>query len=134
MIPRVVMDTGVLRSAVWGGRASGALIDLWLEEKLMLCVTEPIMAMYFQALTRIEPTPLIKAVLDRLRSGEAVRAFVMVPGEANPVPPEDLWIRCARQADAGALVTHDRSLIDLGPIGGVSILTPGAFLGQLVNP
>ena len=126
---RAVLDTGVLRSAVWGGRSSTTVVDAWFEGRIVLCVTESLMAGYFTALLRIPQTPLVEAVLRNLRSGERVRAFMRAPG-AEPAggPPEDALVWCARQADAEAVVTHDRSLLDLGQVGRVAMLTPGAFV------
>lgn len=122
---RAVIDTGVLRSAVWGGRSSTSVVDAWLDGDVVFCVTESIMSGYFNALGRIAATPLVAVVLDHLRSGESVRAFR--PGPEFAGPPEDRLVACARVAEAQAVVTHDPELLHLGQVGGVEMLTPGAF-------
>lgn len=127
---RAVIDTSVLRSAVWGGRSSTTLIDAWLEKRVIFCVTESIMADYFQALTRIPPTPLVGVVLENLRNGEAVRAFVRADRGG---PPEDALVWCARTAEAAAVVTHDQTLLHLAEVGGVAMLTPGAFVHRFLG-
>jgi predicted nucleic acid-binding protein len=121
---RAVFDTRVLQSAIWGGRASTLAVDAWLDERVHLCVTEVIMTEYFRLLRRLTPTPLLREVLDRLRSGEAVRAFIVRAGGG---PPEDHLIACAQAAGAVALVTHDEALLDLVQVGGVAIVSPGEF-------
>lgn len=131
---RAVVDTGVLRSAVWGGRSSTTVVDAWLDGRVVLCVTEALMARYFGSLLRIQQTPLVEAVLAHLRSGEGVRAFTPAPGTAaGGGPPEDLLVWCARQAEAEAVVTHDAALLDLGQVGGVAMLTPGAFVHRFLS-
>ena len=131
---RVVLDTRVLRSAVWGGRASTTLVDAWLEGRLLFCVTEPIMSDYFAALMRLSVTPLIDTVLEHLRSGESVRAFVVGRRQLGLEGlPEDELVTCARQADAAAVVTHDPVLLDLGQIGSIGMMTPGAFVRKFLS-
>lgn len=121
---RAVFDTRVLQSAIWGGRASSLALDAWLDERVHLCVTESIMTEYFHLLQRLTPTPLLREVLDRLRSGLSVRAFIVRVGGG---PPEDNLIACAQAAGAAALVTHDEALLDLGQVGEVAIVSPGEF-------
>lgn len=128
---RAVVDAGVLRSAVWGGRSSTTVVDAWLEGEVLFCVTESIMSGYFSALGRIAATPLVAVVLDHLRSGESVRAFR--PGAEFAGPPEDRLVACARVAEAQAVVTHDPELLHLGPVGGIEMLTPGAFLQKYLQ-
>lgn len=123
---RVVVDAGVLRSAVWGGRSSTSVVDAWLDGSVLFCVTESIMSGYFSALGRIAATPMVAVVLDHLRSGESVRAFR--PGAEYAGPPEDRLVACARVAEAQAVITHDPALLHLGQVGGIAMLTPGAFL------
>jgi predicted nucleic acid-binding protein len=130
---RAVIDTGVLRSAVWGGRSSTTVIDAWLEGRVVFCVTETLMSGYFSSLVRIPPTPIVDSVLAHLRSGEGVRAFLPAPGSAPAYgPPEDALVWCARQAEAEAVVTHDTALLDLGQVGGTAMLTPGAFVRRFL--
>jgi uncharacterized protein len=134
MLPplRIVVDGRVLRSAVWGGRSSTLIVDAWLEERVHFCVTENIMSEYFEILRRVQASSLSHTVIQRLRSGEAVRAYIV--GTAHEVCPEDRWITCAQQAGAVAVVTHDEALLDLVKVGGVHMDTPGGFARRcLVN-
>lgn len=128
---RVVIDTGVLRSAVWGGRASTSIADAWIEGRLLLCVTEPMMSDYFTALLRLSTSPLIESVLTHLRNGDSVRAFV---AQSAGLPPEDHMLACARLAEAAAIVTHERALLDLVQVGSVALLSPGAFVRRFLPP
>jgi predicted nucleic acid-binding protein len=69
-------------------------------------------------------------VLEHLRSGEAVRAFVRSVAGG---PPEDALVWCARTAEAAAVVTHDPTLLHLGQIGDVQMVTPGAFVHRFLK-
>lgn len=93
------------------------------------------MSDYFAALMRLAPTPLITMVLEHLRSGESVRSFVVGRRQYGLEGlPEDELVTCARQADAVAVVTHDPVLLDLGQIGTIGMMTPGACVAKFLSP
>ncbi len=126
---KAVLDTSVLRSAVWGGRASTTVVDAWLEGRVHFCVTESIMKEYFDALMRLEASPLVQTVLRSLRQGDNVRAYLPTHSiQHHGGPPEDRLLNCARVAHAVAVVTHDKSLLHLTRVGSVAMSTPGAFI------
>ena len=128
---RIVVDPKVIQGAVWGGRSSTTVIDAWLEERVHLCVTEHIMRGYFQTLSRLQSTALLETVLQRLREGRGVRAFMV---QAEGGPPEDELFRCAQLSDSVAVVTHDANLLDLVQLGGIAMVSPGAFVYRLLGP
>ena len=127
---RVVVDPKVIQGAVWGGRSSITVMDAWREEQIHLCVTEHIMRDYFQTLGRLEPTAWMEAVLQQLREGRGVRAFMV---QTAGSPPEDELLRCAQVSESAAVITHDVNLLDLVQVGGVAILGPGAFVRKFLE-
>jgi putative PIN family toxin of toxin-antitoxin system len=131
---RVVIDTNVFISSVFGGRPR-KVVEQWFQQRVTLCLSEDIFREYQRVLRRIgavskaEERDLISA----FTSGENV-LYVNDPPSVTVVeedPDDDKFIACALALEAECVVSGDDDLLSLGSYMGISIVTPRSFLAML---
>jgi putative PIN family toxin of toxin-antitoxin system len=127
---RVVIDTNIMVASLFGGR-SRRLIDLWRSGGLTLCLSEEIRGEYLDILTRFTRVrPDVRALIASLEAAD--NAIVAEPAERIDAvaddPADNAFLECAVAAQAEAIISTDRHLLDLGTFRGIPILQPGRFL------
>ena len=133
---RAVLEPRVLHGALLGSRASASVVDAWREGRVFLCVTEQIMREYFRLLGRIKANAPCDDVLGRLRSGEAVRAFVvsekpfLTPGKKPSSTFEACLLACGAIADAPVL-SYDRAFARRSRA--VTVFSPATFVRRFLT-
>ena len=129
---RVVLDCGVLVSAIgWGGHPR-ACLDLAASGQVSLFVTGEIWNEYADRI------PFILAAEKRDVDPQPVLAWLLTIVQfVEPAPlgkprsrdlRDDCYLACALQAGADVIVSNDRDLLVLGKPFGIAILTPIQFL------
>ena len=129
---RVVLDCGVLISAIgWGGNPRSCL-DVIAAGRAMLFVTDEIWNEYSDRIPRrlaeenrgVDPQPFLSWLL-------TVAQFV----EGAPLGKQrsrdvrdDRYLACALRIGADAIVSNDRDLLALRKPFGIPIMTPIQFL------
>jgi putative PIN family toxin of toxin-antitoxin system len=111
---RVVLDTNIVVSATL--RAGGlpeAVFNLAIDGVILLCVSEPVLAVYEEVLWRARlaiPPAKVANALARIREKSfPVTETVRVDPAACPDDPDDLiFLECAETAAADYLVTGNR--------------------------
>jgi len=139
---RVVLDTNVLVSALINPAGTPAkVLDLWRDHRFMLLTSEPILDEVARVLSR--PRLVARYGLTRSRVGRLLRALrqfaVIVEGapamdEIVRDPVDRRFVECAVAGSADYLVTGDGDLLSLGEHGGVTIISPTAFVQALQSP
>jgi len=127
---RVVVDTNVLISSLWGGNPK-KIIDLWKEEKIILCISRPILFEYLEVISRFNPTKAegrdLLLILTKRRSLEVVN-----PQQTLSVikedPDDNMFLDCAIEARANFIITGDNHLLELKDFRGIKILSPNSFM------
>jgi putative PIN family toxin of toxin-antitoxin system len=135
VIPRIVLDTNIYVSALRYGGKPKQVLDHALFGEFQLLVSTPL---------KIE---LERILLDRFgytpREILATAAFLWSRAEwVVPRQPIDLCpdetdnrvLECAIEGKAEIIVSGDRHLLNLPPIKGIAILSPGQFLAWLLAP
>jgi putative PIN family toxin of toxin-antitoxin system len=139
---RAVLDTNVFVSSLLNkSGAPGRLIDAWRAGEYLIVTSPPIMAE-------------IKAVLElpRIREKYALteqdiqrlidlleKDAILVPGVSNvsnaiPRDPSDhIFLSCALDARADAIVSGDRHLLKLKAFAGIPIVPVKQFLDRLAE-
>ncbi len=130
---RVVIDTNIMVASLFGGR-SRQLIDLWRAGTLTLCLSEEIRGEYLDILTRFTHVrPDVRKLIAALEAGE--NAILVEPTERIDAvaddPADNAFLECAVAAQAEAIISTDRHLLDLGTFRGIPILQPGRFLEMI---
>ena len=97
-----------------------------LLEKLELVLHYPRLQLYYTPETRLRFVALVAALSELIELPDAVPPICR--------DPEDNWvIACAVAGKADVIVSGDHDLLDLGQVGGISILTAREFLSRLRN-
>jgi hypothetical protein len=127
---KVVVDTHVLMASFFGGEPR-LLMRMWWEGKVMLCVTEEIVAEYVAVLARLgeakeEARALVAALQDRKKS------VAITTGERLEVVKDDPaangFLECAVAAGAEAVIAGDPRLLALGGFRRIPIMGPEEWL------
>jgi len=141
-MPKVVLDTTVLVSALLNPVEGGASYDLLRqadEGSFELILSDDILEETAQVLLtgkrlRQRYRYADEDVVEYCREPARFAAEVLsdVP-EIRVVrdPNDDMILACAIASDADVLVSRDKDLLSLGSYEGVAILTPEDFLGML---
>lgn len=137
---KLVVDTNLLLSgSAWAGTAS-LLVDALLAGEVMLCGSEELLAELADVLqrekfrTRLEQRGQnANAILARFRE-----VAQMYDPQPMPVPPPELRdpddmhvLACAVSAQADAIVTGDKDLLDLKSFAGIPIIHAADALKRL---
>lgn len=128
--PRIVVDTNVLVSSLWGGKP-GAIVDLWKEGRVILLVSFPILKEYLAVLARFGLSDEQLKERGLLFLDSPFSAFVHPSRhfEAIPEDPADeCFLDCAVEGKASAIVSGDRHLLRQKVFHRIPILTPAEFL------
>lgn len=133
----VSLDTNVLVSGALSSRTPpGKLLDLWRRDVFTLALSPWILAearrtLYEPYFLRRLGRDMVENFLDLLaKEATIVESVAPVRGAATH-PEDDMILAAAVSAHAAYLVTGDKHLQCIGAHGGVTILSPAAFLGLL---
>jgi hypothetical protein len=127
---KVVIDTNVFVSSFFGGNPK-AVIDLWKNGQLTLCLTNPIIREYIDVLHRagIGDEGGVNEILFLFRKGYCC-AFTATTPRLRVVsdPDDDMFVEAAVALQAEVIVSGDAALSSMGEYAGIPILKPRAFL------
>jgi uncharacterized protein len=127
--PKVVLDTNTLVAAAYAeASASRRIVEACLRGELAAVLSSALRKEYEYILARAvrgsDYGPALRQLLEQ--------AAVVEPGEVPRVvpddPEDDKLLALAVAAGADAVVTNDRHLLRLDPLGPVRILRPAAFV------
>ncbi|MBN1351013.1 putative toxin-antitoxin system toxin component, PIN family [candidate division KSB1 bacterium] len=128
---KTVIDTNVFISSFWGGKPK-AVVDLWINGKIIICLSDPILVEYFRVM--IEKLQLSKEKIDRLIGlfGEMRNIEKVNPKMHFEVilkdPDDNMFIDCAMEAGANFIISGDDHLLELSKFEEIKIVTPAEFL------
>lgn len=134
-IMRVVIDTNVIVSALLFGGIPGELIPLWKEKVIRPLISREILEEHLRVfaypkfeLTENEINFLVYSeMLPWFQTVEVKQSEEIVRAD----PSDDKFIACAVAGCAGAIVSGDRHLLDLGFFRSVQIMTPSQLLQKV---
>lgn len=131
-LPRAVLDTNIIVSALWGG-IPGQVVETWLAERYVLLISSFILAEYQSILKRIAPdSPLAVQFLHAIY----LKSVAISPKESIDVirrdPPDNRFLECALAGRADYLVSGDKHLLTLKRFRKTLILTPREFLEKIL--
>ena len=127
--PRVVIDTNILISSLWGGYP-GRIIEAWSLGSIIVVVSRPVIHEYVGVLRRFRSDPADLAEFTRLFT-PSIRTVVVTPRKTITAipddPPDNRFLECAVAGRANFIVSGDSHLLDLKSFAGIPILKAIAF-------
>lgn len=128
---KVVIDTNVFVSSFFGGHPK-RIIDLWKNEKVILCLSKDILDEYIDVLQRIglRHENEIEELLALFAKGFNILFTTKTPKikAIQGDPDDDKFIECAVALKAKVIVTGDKLLRAMMEYMGIKILAPQEFL------
>ncbi len=128
---RVLLDTNVLISGVlWHGPAE-RILDLWLEGRVTLVVTLPILEEYREVLLRfMDQGADLYAKWDHLLT-ESSELIEPVSTKMSVRDPDDrMWLEAAAGGKPAFIVSGDKDLLVLKEVQGIPVIQPHEFLSR----
>jgi putative PIN family toxin of toxin-antitoxin system len=131
---RVVLDTNVLVGSAYAkGSASRQILEACLHGELTPVLSPAVKKEYDHILPRAVRIPgyeePMRKMLEKVEWVEPAQTPRAVPDD----PEDDKLVAVALAANADALITNDRHLLALDPLGPTRILRPAAFLRMWRN-
>ncbi len=129
---KIVIDTNVFVSSFLNPSGSPrAIIDLWKNGTVTLCLCAEILAEYIDVLGRFRIPPAdLKDLLELFRSRQYI-AFTVIAGDLTVTdsdPADDKFLECALVSSAKYIVSGDKHLLALGGYAGIDIVKPADFV------
>lgn len=130
---KVVVDTNILVASLFKG-SSRELVEHWLNGRISLCVSKPILGEYRNILSRFMfREDRAMRLLDALEAGEGCleaappRGGGWVPDD----PEDDKFVACALELGADFIVSSDGHLRGLREVEGIRVVTPGTVNARI---
>jgi len=129
---KIVLDTNVLVSGIFWRGSPHRILELWIQKKLFLIVTEDILHEYDLVLRRF-------SFKDISVCEHWLNLIIRNSGIVIPVPLENLcrdpadqkFLEAAVAAKADYLISGDKDLLILQEILGIPIVSASRFVGQI---
>lgn len=133
IIMRIVLDTNVYISGILFGGNSKAIIDLILEGKFELFITEEIIKEINDVLLRPK-FDFSPGIVRHIISEIDLISKIVIPKIKHNIVERDfddnIIIDCAIECNADCIVTGDNDLLDIKNFKGIEILNPRDFLAK----
>ncbi len=133
MKPRIVLDTNVFISILKKGRLR-KILDLWLEDKFVLIVSETILREVVEVVRRPKFN-FHSSEIEMLASLILEKALIINPHHLLKVcsdPKDNKFIECAAAGKADYIVSGDSDLLILEKYHKIEIISPANFI-QIIN-
>jgi putative PIN family toxin of toxin-antitoxin system len=134
---RIVIDTNVVFEGLTKqGRASGLIIDAWLAELMVVCISNALAYEYTDVLSRklsAERWSQLEPVLGQLLSIAQYTNIYFSWRPTSPDAGDDLVIDCAMNANAIVVTSNIRDFQSAKESLGLRVLTPVQFVSVLAS-
>lgn len=127
---RVVLDVNVVVSGIFWSGPPNAILRRWLQGKMTLLVSAPILVEYREVLERMTGSSGT-AIFTKWNRLLTEFSEIVEPRKRAGIcrdPDDDKYLEAAAGGNAQVLVSGDKDLLVLKKIDGIPILTPRAFL------
>ena len=131
---RVVIDTNVFVSSFFGGKPK-AIIDLWKQGQITICISQAIIEEYIDVLARLglQDKRQIEALLAIFAKNYHAVYMAQTPALGGIVKSDlddDKFIECAVALQAEYIITGDKALLEVRKYINIRILSPTDFLQE----
>ena len=129
-ISKIVLDTNVLISSLWGNKPY-QVIQLWEKGEILLLLSQPILDEYFRVLNRFSISEEDLDHLYVLFSNSEKTLFLHPKIKIHQIledPPDDRFLECAVEGQADFIISGNKHLLNLKIFQGIPIVNPSQFL------
>jgi uncharacterized protein len=130
---RIVLDTNVLVSSLWGGPPK-EILKACESGRIKLLLSREILDEYISVLSRFEiedeDIDLLEALFAHPKRTEVVSPTFRVRIIVDD-PADNMFLECVATGQADFIVSSDKHLVRLKMFQGIPILTPRRFLDRL---
>ncbi|OGC06141.1 putative toxin-antitoxin system toxin component, PIN family [candidate division WOR-1 bacterium RIFOXYA2_FULL_36_21] len=128
---KVVFDTNVIVSSLWGGNPK-KILDFWREGSFDALTSNDIISEYLLVLSRFD---LSFADMNEWAWNFQKKMVLIAPHRKTFFVKEDAddnkFIDCALSGNADYIVSGDKHLLDLRKFSGIKIVKPAEFLKKV---
>jgi putative PIN family toxin of toxin-antitoxin system len=131
---KIVLDTNVLISAVVFGGKPRQILELVIEGKLKLFLSDPILEEFKEVIGRSKfnyPSSMVHFIINELLA----IANLVDPREKLELiekdPQDNRIMECAIETNADFIISGDKHLLEFNPYKGIKILPPNEFLSEM---
>lgn len=128
---KVVIDTNVFISSFFGGNPK-RIINLWKEEKIILCLSKEILEEYVEVLSRMgfADEKELEKLLSLFAKGFNITFTSNTPKikAVKDDPDDNKFIECAVACGAEFIITGDKTLEKIKKYQKIKILNPKNFM------
>ncbi len=129
---RVVIDTNVLVSSLWGGKPR-RVIDLWDQGDILVVASEQVLNEYLSVLARFDLTEEDIDDITILFSNPSKTSIVQPKARIHVIkkdPADNKFLECAVEGEADFIVSGDKHLLELARYKSVRLVSPSEFLSS----
>jgi putative PIN family toxin of toxin-antitoxin system len=133
MPKRVVHDTNILVSSLWGGNPM-VVINRWKTGKITICVSKEIIHEYLEVISRFSIAMPQALNLLMILGGKSNIEFVKPSRDFSAIredPDDNMFLDAAVESQAEYLITGDSHLLKLKTFKGIKIISPEHFLSEV---
>ncbi len=129
---KVVLDTNIIISSLWGGNP-GRIIKYWEKGKILLIVSQPILDEYFEVLNRfnlnedeIEDTTILFSNPNRTLIVSPKLKIHLIHKD----PADNKFLECAFEGKAAYIISGDTHLLELQSYKNIKIVSARDFVNS----
>ena len=127
---KVVIDTNVLISSLWGGKPQ-RIIEIWDKNEIFVLVSQQILDEYFDVLNRFDLTE--EDIEDiTILFANPNKTILLEPGIKLNVIETDVddnkFLECAKSGNADYIISGDRHILEIEAFENIKIVTVTKFL------
>ena len=133
---RVVLDTNVLVSGLLFSGPPAEILRAWARRRFTIAISPEVQDEYEDVARRMStryPAVDLRRLFDLVLVAADMCTPVPLAGPVCSDSSDDKFFACALGANADIIVSGDRHLLRASGFGGVSVLTPRAFVDQYLS-
>ena len=133
---RIVLDTNVFVSGVYFGGPPGRILEAWRDGKVEVVISNEILEEYVRVGEKLSaqfPDAGLGLALELVATWATLVASQPLPEPVCRDSDDDKFLACALAASVQYIVSGDRDLLDVSPYERTTVLTPRAFVDEMLE-
>ena len=130
---KIVIDTNTLISGIFWGERPYEVLDLWINGKISLLISEKILSEYIKVIKEISSKKKSFLYEDWEVFILEHSILIQAPSIVNVCrdPGDNIFLDCAISGEADYIISGDKDLLELQQIKGIKIVNSSIFLKMM---